>query len=665
MHSELISRAKDRLKLSGLMSQLGLGDHAKKSARCPFHEDLSKSFSVFVGDNGEELWNCFAGCGHGDVVDFLAKSRGLNNHDACREFVRLAGIVPQSSPTVKVSPAVVSELRFDWSNCVAALTPEHRERLARWRGYNLRTVEWLHSQGLLGLFKGEHTAFPVHGPDRDVIGCHYRLQDGSWRYHPQGTRTAPLIIGEPGSAKSIWVFESQWDMIAVFDRLNRSFADFSDTAAVATRGASNGRLIAELCAPDAVVYAFGQNDPAGQKWVTSIGLQSARKTFQVITPVPHKDPNDWARADATTQDIEAAIGAAEPVAGSPDSMGLGALQNEKPKPEVPDVEEPDDEGDVAPFPLECLPPKIALMVRATALSHKVPDALPGIMALAVVAASVGKGLVLDWRPGRTPTPANMFALVSAMSGTGKSECARSICQPFLDFERALQERWRKEIMPILQADLRYHEGQLKKLDRKLIKDATTTTDADRLKGQLAFHEAQVADLKAKLHEPQLSIQDATVEKVATVLHSNSEIIFSISSDARKLCDNILGRYSASKKFADDGIYLNAFSGDDVKVDRQGRESVRLANPCLTLLWALQPDALDALLDEDSLQQGGFLARCLLAHTLAEPQYIGRGDLPIPEKDRDRWQALIQSLLETYRQPQALASTNNQPEITEN
>jgi len=51
----------------------------KKSARCPFHEDSSASFSLYVGDDGEERWKCFAGCGQGDAIDFLAKHRGLNN----------------------------------------------------------------------------------------------------------------------------------------------------------------------------------------------------------------------------------------------------------------------------------------------------------------------------------------------------------------------------------------------------------------------------------------------------------------------------------------------------------------------------------------------------------------------------------------------------------
>ena len=85
MNQDLLAQAKQRLPLSALMAQLGFGDRAKKSARCPFHEDSSASFSLYIGDDGEEHWKCFAGCGQGDAIDFLAKHRGLSNADACRE----------------------------------------------------------------------------------------------------------------------------------------------------------------------------------------------------------------------------------------------------------------------------------------------------------------------------------------------------------------------------------------------------------------------------------------------------------------------------------------------------------------------------------------------------------------------------------------------------
>ena len=44
-----IDEAKRRLPLPQLMEKEGLGDRAKKTAHCPFHDDEHKSFSVFQG----------------------------------------------------------------------------------------------------------------------------------------------------------------------------------------------------------------------------------------------------------------------------------------------------------------------------------------------------------------------------------------------------------------------------------------------------------------------------------------------------------------------------------------------------------------------------------------------------------------------------------------
>jgi hypothetical protein len=541
---------------------------------------------------------------------------------------------------------------------VAALTAEHRHSLADWRGYSPKFVDWLHAQGIVGLFDGKHIAFPVH-IGNVVPGCHYRLQqDGYWRYHPTGTHTAPLIIGDIAHAHTVYTFESQWDLLAVLDAFHWHIQSLDGTAAIATRGASNGRLLAGLCAAGAVVYAFSQNDDAGQKWLASVAAHCNCKTFHVVTPPAHKDPNDWSRAGATAPDLHKAIADAKPVAPP-------TLQEPRATPPVDGLAPitlPADntvEDARVPFPIECLPPDMALMVRAVAEALGVPDALPAGMVMALTSGCIGKGLVLDWRPGKAPTPANLYVMLSAQSGTGKTECYKMIAAPFLAFERDMQEHWRKEVQPQLQADLRYAEGQLKKLDRKLAKDSTTQDEAEHCRSQMQFHLAKTEELKAKLHEPQLSIQDATVEKVATVMHQNDETILSVSSDARKLVDNLLGRYSANKNLADDGIYLSAFSGDDVKVDRQGREGVRLANPSLALLWALQPDALDMLLDQDSLQQGGFLARCLLAHTYAEPQYICAEARGLSDAMRIRWANFIYNLLTTYRQPGTLPATQDE------
>lgn len=189
--------------------------------------------------------------------------------------------------------------QYDWQSCASALTLEHRSKLAEWRGYAPKFVEWLHAENLVGLFDGERIAFPVHDAGRNVIGCHYRIkEDGSWRYHPTGTRTVPFVIGDPATAKTVFVFESQWDSLAVLDCLHHHIQPLADTAFIASRGAANARLLAGLCAPNALVHAFGQNDEAGQKWLAAVAATSGCKCVHVVTPSPYKDANDWTRTGA-------------------------------------------------------------------------------------------------------------------------------------------------------------------------------------------------------------------------------------------------------------------------------------------------------------------------------------------------------------------------------
>src|SRR5215470_1698395 len=90
---EKIDEAKRRLPLPELMKQLGLAEHAKKSAHCPFpgHKDEHHSFSVFQGNDGFWHWNCFTECGEGDEIMFLRKLKGLSLTQAMSLYLSMAG----------------------------------------------------------------------------------------------------------------------------------------------------------------------------------------------------------------------------------------------------------------------------------------------------------------------------------------------------------------------------------------------------------------------------------------------------------------------------------------------------------------------------------------------------------------------------------------------
>lgn len=644
MNQDLLAQAKQRLPLSALMVQLGYGDRAKKSARCPFHEDSSASFSLYVADDSEERWKCFAGCGHGDAIDFLAKHCGLSNADACREYIRFAEVSPSPVPPPSSNPAPSAQPPFDWQACIASLSLEHRAKLADWRGYAPKFVEWLHAENLVGLFDGERISFPVQDSGRNITGCHYRLkEDGSWRYYPTGTRTAPFVIGNLATAKAVFVFESQWDLLAVLDCLHHHIQPLGDTAAIATRGAGNARLLVGLCALDAVVYAFGQNDDAGHKWLDAVAAHSERKTFQIVTPSPHKDANEWTRAGATAEEIRRAISAALPVGVStaPDLHAAPPKNVSKPGISLSDET---DEPEASPFPVDALPLAMATIIAAVSRTERVPLALPAVCALGVVAAAIGAGLEAASGPNRV-TRANLYLLASAESGSGKSETFRLIAAPLVDHQTRLLETWKSKTSPQLQSEIRVLDKEIAALERKAAKSGDPM-ERERLRGELEYKLASKDDFARRATMPCIIAQDVTTERLAVLLRDNREVVFSASADARKLVDNLLGRYNPGKT-TDESLYLSAYSGDFVRVDRQGRDAVILNKPCLALCWFIQPDLLTTMLDEQSLSASGFLPRLLVCHTNAAPRRIQGEAQSLSESVLGKWTQLIDDLFTTF------------------
>ncbi len=153
-----VQEAKRRLPLPVLMNQLGLGEHSRKSALCPFHEDHHNSFSVFKSERGW-FFKCHAGCGVGDEIILLEKHKNISRNQATKLYLKMAGVngyAPHNSaPNQKQTASV-----FNWGACVGAVTPAYLQELAESRGYSLEFCLWLHQRALIGLYD-DCIAFPI------------------------------------------------------------------------------------------------------------------------------------------------------------------------------------------------------------------------------------------------------------------------------------------------------------------------------------------------------------------------------------------------------------------------------------------------------------------------------------------------------------------------
>ena len=191
-----IALAKQRLPLPALMRRLGVGDHAKKSARVSVSRRQTQFFSVWQNDDGW-TFKCHAGCGAGDEINFLELHEKLSRRDAVKRFLELAdlnGFAPYVPAPNETNQALGG---FDWQACVGAFTHKHLQHLAKWRGFNPGLCSWLKQNGFVGLHNG-CIAFPVPDASGNVVAAHYRLRgdDNEWRYYPNGIKTRPLVIGE-------------------------------------------------------------------------------------------------------------------------------------------------------------------------------------------------------------------------------------------------------------------------------------------------------------------------------------------------------------------------------------------------------------------------------------------------------------------------------------
>jgi len=254
-----IEQAKKSLPLPILMASYGLGDHAKKSAFCPFHDDKrSKSFSVFQvpPPSYKWYWKCWTGCGQGDEITFLEKLFLIDNATATRKFIELArdlnkraDRIVQDEIAANDWPTTV-EADFDWNRIWAATKETDLIRLGNQRWLSTRFCAWLHTQKQIGFYNGA-PCFPVV-KDGAVVATHYK--DGHWKYYPVGRGSSPFLLGDLTKAKRVHILESTWDMLSLADR-TEGYLD-EETAFIATRGAGNSFRREQL--PE--VFLWPQND---------------------------------------------------------------------------------------------------------------------------------------------------------------------------------------------------------------------------------------------------------------------------------------------------------------------------------------------------------------------------------------------------------------------
>ncbi len=592
----------------------------------------------------KNLWHCNDCKVGGTVIDWVMHEKNVTAAEAMRE---LAGGLKVSEPVarfVNTSPSQLGKasaakhnVTFDWSrNCVAPLTPKELIRLGNERWYSRQFCTWLYEKKYVGLVHGDF-AFPVRD-DGNILAAHYRVkakqvgEKDDWFYFPTGIGARPFVIGDLTKAKQVHIGESQWDMLALADRTDLYLNQTQ--AFIATRGAGNAALCNGLIPEGVSVLAWPQNDEAGKRWLDDLSTKVPVQVARAMVPEQFKDVNEWTKAGASAEDIYAAIFRNELV----EKPGIAERFSET-ETDGANREEPIEAAE--PFPLHCLPPLIEAMAKQVCATERVPESLVGCCALGISSASIGAGLAVQSASNRV-THGNIYLLASAESGSGKSETFRHMAKPFQQFEMDRIKRWKELDRPDAVAKRELLEVDIKQCKKQYAKKHDVSIGEEVKKFELEMEE-----LQKRLDPPTLSCEDVTTEKLADLLSKNAEQLASLSPDALSTVNILLGRYNKLDR-TDEGLYLKAYSGDPCVIHRMSRDPISLETPCLTALWLTQPDKVGSLLDERSLNEGGFIPRILACHTNCEPREIGKNPPSISSSVEKAYAGLIFSLLDTYR-----------------
>ena len=182
------------------------------------------------------------------------------------------------------------------------------------------------------------------------------------------------------------------------------------------------------------VVILPDNDAEGRAYAQTVaGILNRLSPPTLVTIVelaglpPKGDCVDWldARESQTPEDIKAELLALVQKARDHDAEKRNTGTTTQP------------ETEAQPFPLHCLPPVCEAMARAVCQTVRVLESLSGCCVLGILSAAIGKGLQVRSGANRV-TRGNLYVLLSAESGSGKSDTFRHAAKPFIEFETELR-----------------------------------------------------------------------------------------------------------------------------------------------------------------------------------------------------------------------------------
>jgi hypothetical protein len=252
-------------------------------------------------------YKCF-GCGaKGDAFVYWQRSRHCEFAEALKQLAKLANLPlgASNSPlhagakqrcAQQLARLMTGVDLAPWMEAVERLRANDamKKRIAAVRGYDVRTVAWAAEKALMGLptaFELRREAFAVHRPIGVPVGYHVCLEpytrgngcgrNPSWRFVPIEVEPWPFIIGNPETARMLFVTQGEWNALALIDCLftqpdggkaDHEFVNLpAEVAVVGLRGITSWKgLVKYTWDREAIMFVIGNK--LQTEWLGDEGL---------------------------------------------------------------------------------------------------------------------------------------------------------------------------------------------------------------------------------------------------------------------------------------------------------------------------------------------------------------------------------------------------------
>ncbi len=293
-------------------------------------------------------------------------------------------------------------------------------------------------------------------------------------------------------------------------------------------------------------------------------------------------------------------------------------------------------GKLPTFPAGALAGWLASFVEALATATQTPPDLGGMLALSALATAAGGRVEVEPRPGWRE-PVNLFTAVALPPGNRKSGVFAEITKPLHDYERSAVE----QLAPVISEAALAKKVAVERAEKA--QAAAGKAPADQAREALieARQLVQEAEALQVPMPPRMLADDVTPEALVSLLAAYERM--AILSPEGGVFQMMAGRYSQAGVGPPLDAYLKGHSGDQIRVDRKGREPEFAQHPALTLGLAVQPDVLHSIADQPAFRGRGLLARFLYA---VPESTVGRrqvGAPAVPEQVRSHYHGEMRAL----------------------